>query len=266
MNPIPPNPILRPWSSHGDSPRALEKLLDGDIGWVVVGFGKILQHLRSVVHVNARCLLGVSACAHLHSLRNCKKSELCFFGWCCDGKSYFGKKRKEPILCQNHFYHKFLVETSRATLSPIVSFFLFGVWLVPVQKNIALDHQPQEAENVYKTSIRSIMMLPVAELLLKLCTNDRTETLWLFFSCGAWWGLGCSLWIKEYLSGCDRCSFLFPLTIDNLCNSNCVSPISSSPHGASVKMAQVHADPAVRLHLDIIAITYRDNIWNVLIT
>ena len=57
---------------------------------------------------------------------------------------------------------------------------------------------------------------------------------------------------------------IFRLTVDNLGNSDCISS-SSSPHGASVKMAQVHADPAVRLHLNIIfAICLNDVllIWN----
>ena len=56
---------LRPWSSHGKSPRSLKKLLDGNIGRVVIGLGKVLEHLGAVVHVDACRLLCVCACAHL---------------------------------------------------------------------------------------------------------------------------------------------------------------------------------------------------------
>ena len=39
----------------------------------------------------------------------------------------------------------------------------------------------------------------------------------------------------------------FHLTVDDLGHSDCVP--RSPPRGASVEVAQVHADPAVRLHL-----------------
>ena len=39
----------------------------------------------------------------------------------------------------------------------------------------------------------------------------------------------------------------FHLTVDDLGDSDCVP--RGPPRGASVEVAQVHADPAVRLHL-----------------
>ena len=120
-----------------------------------------------------------------------------------------GKLKREPIprrflqlkyyLFENNFHHKFLVETSCAALSPIVSFFLFCVWLVPAHK--ATSKSTFGINLNYGLKWCFIMMLsnlsiPVAKFLLKLCSYGRTEALWLLFCWrGWWWRGGSSLWI-----------------------------------------------------------------------
>ena len=50
---------LRPWSSHGKSPGSLKKLFDGNIGRVIIGLCKVLQHLGAVVHIDLGRLLDI---------------------------------------------------------------------------------------------------------------------------------------------------------------------------------------------------------------